>query len=121
MLRLKALRDFFGCELARAKKLSGSEQVPTKGIPGVRIEPTTFTPREWVYPGQACGGVRITLTDRNRLDSPLLGLELMAALWRLYGSQFQIDRTVSMTGSRASLDAVKAQVDPGEIARPWTP
>ncbi len=98
-----------------------ADALNTRGIPGVRIEPTTFTPREWVYPGQACGGVRITLTDRNRLDSPLLGLELMATLWRLYGSQFQIDRTVSMLGSRASLEAVKAGGDPRDIARSWTP
>ncbi len=45
-------------------------------------------------------GVRIVLTDRNRLDSPLLGVELMAALWRLYGDRLQIDRTLSMIGSR---------------------
>ena len=47
-------------------------------IAGVRFEAATFTPREWVYPGQRCEGVRIVLTDRNRLDSPLLGVELMA-------------------------------------------
>ena len=90
-------------------------------IAGVRFEAATFTPREWVYPGQRCGGVRIVLTDRNRLDSPLLGVELMAALWRLYGDQLQIDRTLSMIGSRASLAAVKALADPRDVAQSWTP
>ena len=98
-----------------------ADALNARRIAGVRIEATTFTPREWVYPGQACGGIRLTLTDRDRLDSPLLGVELMAALWRLYGSQFQIDRTVSMLGSRASLEAVKAGGDPRDIARSWTP
>ncbi len=93
----------------------------TRGIAGVRIEATTFTPRQWVYPGQPCGGIRLTPTDRNRLDTPLLGLELMAALWRLYGGQFQIDRTLGLLGSRASLEAVKAGGDPREIARSWAP
>jgi uncharacterized protein YbbC (DUF1343 family) len=92
-----------------------------RGVSGVRIEPVSFTPREWVYPGQVCNGVRITLTDRDRLDSPLLGLELMAALWRLHGDRFQIDRTVGMLGSRASLDAVKAGGDPKDIAQSWQP
>jgi uncharacterized protein YbbC (DUF1343 family) len=90
-------------------------------IAGVRIEPATFTPSQWVYPGQSCGGIRITLTDRNRFDSPLFGIELIAALYRLYGDRFQIDRTVSMIGSRASLEAIKAQTDPRDIARSWTP
>ena len=84
-------------------------------IAGVRFEAATFTPREWVYPGQRCEGVRIVLTDRNRLDSPLLGVELMAALWRLYGDRLQIDRTLSMIGSRASLAAVKALADPRDV------
>ena len=90
-------------------------------IAGVRFEATSFTPREWVYPGQRCEGVRIVLTDRNQLDSPLLGIELMAALWRLYGDRFQIDRTVGMIGSRASLAAVKALADPRDVAQSWTP
>jgi len=45
----------------------------------------------------------------------------MSALWGLYGEQFQIDRTVGMIGSRASLAAVKAQADPRDIAQSWTP
>ena len=90
-----------------------------RGLAGVRFEAVTFTPREWVYPGQQCEGVRFIVTDRNRLDTPLLGLELMSALYRLYGDKFQIDRTLGMIGSRASLDAVKAQADPREIARTW--
>lgn len=90
-------------------------------IAGVRFEAATFTPREWAFAGQKCEGVRIALTDRNKLDSPLLGVELMAALWRLHGDRFQIDRTLGMIGSRASLAEVKAQADPRDIARSWTP
>ena len=45
----------------------------------------------------------------------------MAALWRLYGDRFQIDRTLGLLGSRASLEAVKAGGDPREIARSWEP
>lgn len=92
-----------------------------RAIDGVRFEAASFTPREWAFAGQKCEGVRISLADRNRLDSPLLGLELMAALWRLHGERFQIDRTLGMIGSRASLAEVKAQADPRDIARSWAP
>ena len=111
-------------ELVGAPWIDGkvlADHLNGRGIAGVRFEAATFTPREWVYPGQACGGVRIVLTDRNRLDSPLLGVELLSALWRFYGDRLQIDRTLSMIGSRASLASVKALADPREIAQSWTP
>lgn len=91
-----------------------------RAIGGVRFEATTFTPREWVFAGQPCQGVRIHLTDRNRLNSPLLGIELMSALQRLHSDRFAIDRTLGMLGSRESLAAIKAQVDPREIAPMWS-
>lgn len=91
-----------------------------RAIAGVRFEATTFTPREWVFAGQPCQGIRIHLTDRNRLDSPLLGIELMSALQRLHSDRFAIDRTLGMLGSRESLAAIKAQVDPREIAPMWS-
>jgi len=98
-----------------------ANQLSARGLAGVRFEATTFTPSESAYAGKTCGGIRLTITDRNLLDTPLLGIELMAALYRLYGSQFLIDHTLGLIGSRASLDAVKAQTDPREIARSWTP
>ena len=96
-------------------------QLGARGLAGVRFEATSFTPSESAYAGQTCGGIRLTITDRNLLDTPLLGVELMAALYRLYGDQFQVGRTLGMIGSRSSLDAVKARTDPREIARSWTP
>ena len=96
-------------------------QLSARGLAGVRFEATSFTPSESAYAGQTCGGIRLTITDRNLLDTPLLGVELMGALYRLYGDQFQVSRTLGMIGSRSSLDAVKARTDPREIARSWTP
>jgi uncharacterized protein YbbC (DUF1343 family) len=111
-------------ELVGAPWIDGkalADHMNGRRIAGVRFEAATFTPREWAFAGQSCGGVRITLTDRDRLDSPLLGVELMSALWRLHGDRFQIDRTLGMIGSRASLAAVKAQGDPLAIAQSWAP
>ncbi len=89
-------------------------------IAGCGLKPRSSR-REWVYPGQKCEGVRIVLTDRNRLDSPLLGVELMAALWRLYSDRPRSTARSAAIGSRASLAAVKALVDPRDVAQSWTP
>ena len=90
-------------------------------IAGVRIDPASYTPRESAYANQQCQGVRFTLTDRDNLDTPLLGLELIAALHRLYPDRFTVDRTIGLLGSRQSLEAIKTGVDPLEIQRLWAP
>ena len=44
----------------------------------------TFTPASSLYASQRCGGVNIIVTDRNALDAPEVGLEIAAALHKLY-------------------------------------
>jgi uncharacterized protein YidB (DUF937 family) len=61
-------------------------------IGGVRFEPTDFTPDRDRYAGRDCRGVRITLTDRASLDVARLGLELTAALYRLYPTDFKLSQ-----------------------------
>ena len=111
-------------ELVGAPWIDGkalADQLNARGIAGVRFEAATFTPSQWVYPGQSCGGIRITLTDRNRFDyAPArhrADRGALSPLWRPLP-----DRPHGrMIGSRASLDAIKAQTDPRDIARSWTP
>lgn len=98
-----------------------ARELEARAIAGVRFEPATFTPSESAYAGQACAGVRLRVIDRDRLDTPLLGLELMAALRRLYGERFEIDRTLGLLGSRAALDAIKTGADPRDVAASWGP
>jgi uncharacterized protein YbbC (DUF1343 family) len=93
----------------------------SRAIPGVRFEAVTFTPHEAAFAGQECRGIRLQVTDRNALDSPLLGIELISALNRLFGNQFAIGRTLGLLGSRESLEAIKAQADPRDIAASWAP
>jgi uncharacterized protein YbbC (DUF1343 family)/CubicO group peptidase (beta-lactamase class C family) len=88
-------------------------------IPGVAFEPVVFVPHADRCEGRGCQGVRLKLTDRNALDGPALGVELAAALYRLYPGEFQIDRILGMLGSREVLGALKRGVDPREIKRRW--
>lgn len=111
--------EVVGAPWIDGKALAGA--LSARGLAGVRFEAVTFTPSESAYAGKTCGGIRLTIIDRDRLDTPLLGVELMAALYRLYGDQFLVGHTLGLIGSRASLDSVKAATDPRDIARSWTP
>ena len=90
-------------------------------LPGVVFEPVTFTPAASPYTHQRCEGVRLKVADRAALDVAALGIELAAALYRLYPGKFLIDKTLGMIGSRQVLQAIKNGDDPRVIERRWQP
>lgn len=90
-------------------------------IAGVRFVPVTFTPSAAVYNGQQCQGVNILLTERNALDAPELGLELAAALHKLYATDFKIERMTELLANQPAFEALIAGQDPRRIAQDWQP
>lgn len=90
-----------------------------RGIAGVRLVPVTFTPASSNYSGQTCGGVNIVLTERNALDVPELGIELAAALKKLYPADYKIDRMPELLVNQAAYDGLVAGKDPRRIAQDW--
>ncbi|MEJ1935876.1 DUF1343 domain-containing protein, partial [Nostoc sp. NIES-2111] len=88
-----------------------------RGLPGLRFTATDFTPLTGPYRNEVCHGVTIEVLDRDVLDSPRLGLELVATLHRIAPGRFQIDRTLGMVGSRAVLEALKRGETPNEALR----
>lgn len=91
----------------------------SRGIAGIHVEPAEFTPEADRYAGQLCRGVRLKLTDRTRFDAAALGLELAAALHRLYPEKFTLDATRSLIGSPAVFDALKSGTDPRDLPALW--
>jgi len=90
-----------------------------RGIAGVRFVPVTFTPSTSNYAGQKCEGVNLVLTERNALDGPELGIELAAALRKLYPADFKIERMTELLVNQATYDALVAGEDPRRIAQDW--
>jgi uncharacterized protein YbbC (DUF1343 family)/CubicO group peptidase (beta-lactamase class C family) len=88
-------------------------------IAGIVFEPVVFTPSASPYHRQRCEGVRVQVKDRAALNSPALGVELTAALYRLYPGKFQFGGTLGMVGSREVLRAIKCGVDPRDISQDW--
>jgi uncharacterized protein YbbC (DUF1343 family)/CubicO group peptidase (beta-lactamase class C family) len=88
-------------------------------IGGVRLVPTRFTPSSSTYANQLCGGVNILVTDRNALDAPEMGLEIVSALLKLYPTQYKVAGLDTLMVNKASLDAVARGEDPRRIAEGW--
>jgi len=90
-----------------------------RALSGVRFVPVSFTPTSSVYSGQLCQGVNIVVLDRTTLDAPELGVELAAALHKLYPKDFKMERMSELLVNQATFDALSAGQDPRRIAEGW--
>jgi uncharacterized protein YbbC (DUF1343 family)/CubicO group peptidase (beta-lactamase class C family) len=88
-------------------------------IAGVRFVPVTLTPTSGTYTGQTCRGVNLIVTDRNLLDSPELGMELAAALNKLYPDNWKINTMLGLLANQDAFDALVRGDDPRSIAQAW--
>jgi len=110
----------FGAPWIRGEQLAA--YLNARAVPGVGFQPVTYVAASdqlYPYAGQKIEGIRIILRDRDRLDAPALGVELVAALWTLYGAQFEIDRVDRLLRNRPILNRIKAGIDPRLIAAGW--
>jgi uncharacterized protein YbbC (DUF1343 family) len=63
--------------------------------------------------------VNLVLTERNALDAPELGIELAAALRKLYPADFKMERMTELLVNQAAYDGLVAGEDPRRIAQDW--
>ena len=72
-------------------------------LPGVRFEPVTFTPTDDRHAGQACGGVRLHVTDRDAVRPVNVGLALGTTLRTLHREQFRAEHVQSLLMNRPTM------------------
>jgi len=109
--------ELLGAPWMKSKELAA--YLNARGIAGVRFVPVTFTPTASNYAGQMCSGVNIVVTDRNGFDAPELGMELAAALRKLYPADYKIERLPELLMNQSVYDALVAGQDPRRIAQDW--
>ncbi len=89
-------------------------------IPGVRFVPVRFKPNASVFKGEDCGGVNIIITDRAAFRPVSTGIEIAAALRRLYPAQWKVDSYLRLLVNAETLEHIKRGGTPEEIIRSWT-
>ncbi|HEY3382773.1 MAG TPA: exo-beta-N-acetylmuramidase NamZ domain-containing protein [Vicinamibacterales bacterium] len=88
-------------------------------LPGIRFYPTSFTPSTSKYKDERCQGVFMLVTDREAMRPVRVGIELLAAVRRLHGDRFEIDKTLRLVGSARVVERIKLGDDPAAIAQSW--
>ncbi|MBK9154150.1 MAG: DUF1343 domain-containing protein [Chloracidobacterium sp.] len=93
----------------------------TAGFPGVRFIPIRFKPNASVFKDEQLGGVNIIVTDRIALNSVRMGIEIAAALRKLYPTEWQVDRYGRLLVNAGVLELIKKGETPENIERSWRP
>jgi uncharacterized protein YbbC (DUF1343 family) len=84
-------------------------------LAGIEFAPVHFTPDASTFAGEACHGVRFTLTDRDRFASVATGLAIATVLWRDYREPWNTERYIRLLGNGAALEALLAGGDVAAI------
>jgi uncharacterized protein YbbC (DUF1343 family)/CubicO group peptidase (beta-lactamase class C family) len=96
-----------------------AEALNARQIAGIRFYPIRFTPTSSKFANEECGGVFMVITDRAALRPVRVGVEIAAALLKLFPGKFEIDLAARLFGSTAGLARLKAGEDPAAIAATW--
>jgi uncharacterized protein YbbC (DUF1343 family) len=88
-------------------------------LPGLRIEPTRFTPASDKFAGEECGGVRFIITDRNALKPLLVGVALIRALHELWPNELSLETADRLLRDPRAMAAIRDGKPLSDIEATW--
>ena len=96
-----------------------ASELNRRNLPGVRFYSISFTPTSSKFANELCHGVFIIVTDRDRMRPVRVGLEVAAAVYRLFPTTFEDDKVGRLFGAD-TVRRIRAGEDPGAIATAWS-
>ena len=109
----------FGAPWIGAKRLT--DRLNTLHLPGMRFEPTHFTPASSKYKNGSCNGIRIIITDRDTLEPYYTGVTIVDAIFRLHPDDFQwrVGHFDRLCGSPSIRNAITNSFSLDELRNKW--
>jgi uncharacterized protein YbbC (DUF1343 family) len=98
-------------ELLGAPWLDGTalaDRLNKLGFEGLRIEALRFTPTASTFAGVECGGIRLSVLDKTRVEPLQLGLAIARTLAQEYPDQWDSSNYMRLLGNRRTFDDVIA-------------
>jgi uncharacterized protein YbbC (DUF1343 family) len=86
-------------------------------VPGIKAVPLFFTPTADRYQGTRCGGVSLTITNSEELNSVLFGISLVSILRKLYPNEFEMGEVLDLLGNAEAMRNLREGKSPAEILR----
>ena len=112
--------EHLGAPYIKAPELA--DYLNARKIPGVSFAPASFAVADdsnhYPFHGKTVPGIALTITDRNLLDAPAMGIEIISALHRFY-PEFQMEKAARLIVNVDTMQALKNVTDPREITNGW--
>lgn len=96
-----------------------AKELNSKNLPGVRFEAITFTPVARRFKGEECGGVKVIITDRDKLEPVRTGVHMLQTVARLYPDDVRITDYAGRLMGEPGLEKRIRTVDADEIVESW--
>ncbi|MEP6471988.1 MAG: DUF1343 domain-containing protein, partial [Acidobacteriota bacterium] len=109
-------------EVVGAPWLDGSRLaavLSAREVRGVTFTPIHFTPASSTFAGERCGGVRLTVTDRNALAPVALGVEIAVALRDLHPQDWKIEKFLDLLANRDTFERLQRGETAASIVASW--
>ena len=90
-----------------------------RNLPGVRFIPVRYKPNASVFKDEDLGGVNIVITERAKFRSVRTGIEIAAALRKLYPTEWNVERYGRLLVNGEILAAVSRGELPETIENLW--
>jgi len=89
-----------------ARRIFRIYETPVRAGPAVR--PDRFTPDSGLFKGEMCEGVSVVVTNRDSFASMRMGIEIAAALAKLYPKNFDATKIIALVGNAETIRRLKA-------------
>ena len=112
--------ECFGAPWIDGEKLAA--KLNSFDLPGLRFERFDFTPTNTphrIHRDQPCGGVKVTVTDRNAVRPVLSGLVMGWTLEQMYGKDFNDQKMDALLMNAGVWKKVAAMKDPRKAEALW--
>src|SRR5258706_5939432 len=96
------------------------KEMSRRAVPGVRFTADRFTPDSRPYARQVCEGAPVVATNRASLESMRMGIEIAAALAKLYPGNFDVSQMIALVGNAETIRKLKAGEAPATIVASWS-
>lgn len=106
-----------GAPYANGKQLA--DTLNDYRLPGVRFQPVSFKPVSSVFKNETCHGIKLTLIDRDSLDSPAMGVAIASAFQKLYPGGFNLEKVNRLLQHRPTWEAIRDGKTLSEIKTLW--
>jgi uncharacterized protein YbbC (DUF1343 family) len=96
-----------------------AEYMNRRSLRGVQFMADRFTPDSGLYKSEICEGVSVLVADRASFESMRMGLEIAAALAKLYPGKFDVTKMIALVGNADTIRKLKAGDAPAAIVTSW--